>query len=761
MAVSDISLVSFETIRNDFATKDNIREKILYDRLEAYLNSSYDQFYNAIHILLTKNYINYVFLLTIIYKFEYYKKISKEQMFSLRRMISNYVIHHTITPDEIADPEVPKVVDLEDTVPKPRTFNSSPEHIEKLKDIIHCMYEKDITTDSQMKLYLREKSREHHIQPTGQELLYMMRCLSIRKEIEYKPEYEPLLRSRKFRSLSGVMVIAVFTSPYPITDGKIQQFSCEYDCYFCPAEPGQPRSYDPREPGNARARQNNYDPIGQFWDRGDSYFVNGHPVDKIELLVLGGTWSSYPEDYQETFIRDLYYAANTYYDPYRKFKPRIKGTLEEERNQNETSRCRIIGLTLETRPDKINKKTLRDFRRFGVTRLQLGVQHTDNRMLYRINRRHPIQSAIDALKMLKDCCFKVDIHLMPDLPAPLKHGVSNRKKEFTIDDIDQKFSVRDADYKMFNRVLSDPDLQADQWKVYPCSTIPYTRIYDDFQNGIYKPYGDSPDLFELLIYVMSNVHPWIRLNRVIRDIPGDIIIGGNSTTNLRQSLDKVLKERELFCKDIRYREVRAATFKEDEIKPMIRQYNSSDGIEFFITFETKDETNLLGFIRLRLSTSAGMIDNKLIFEDLKDCAMIRELHVYGQVVSVQDKKTFASQHVGLGRRLLAIAEQLAYAHSYKKIAVISGEGVRGYYRKNGYQNGDTFMVKNLSNNLFIIDPINKIHMLNYEMKKSEEIIPTPFKMNTPQINNPFIFITIIVGILIISTLSLLFSIDII
>ena len=260
-------------------------------------------------------------------------------------------------------------------------------------------------------------------------------------EIEASDDLARLLVKKSSKSQSGVLVITVLTSPYPVVDGKAQKFSCAWNCYYCPNEPGQPRSYLHDEPAVKRANENGFDPVLQFTDRAATLAMNGHPVDKIELLVLGGTWASYPHAYQEAFVRDLFFAANTFWQ--REKRPRL--ALREEQLINETARVKIIGLTLETRPDTIDAAELRRLRHYGCTRVQLGVQHTDDRLLRKINRGHGVAHVSAALARLKDACFKVDIHLMPQLPT----------------------STLADDRAMFERVLGDPALQADQWKIYP------------------------------------------------------------------------------------------------------------------------------------------------------------------------------------------------------------------------------------------------------------------------------------------------------
>lgn len=224
--------------------------------------------------------------------------------------------------------------------------------------------------------------------------------------------FEQCIVARKVRSLSGVLVITVFTSAYPINeDGVAQPFSCRHDCYYCPKEPGLPRSYLSDEPGVARGKRHKWDPVDQFLARAFTYQLIGHEVDKIELLVLGGTWSEYPRIYQQTFLRDVYWAANTFSDPIPK---RERLSLQEEIKINETAHVRIIGLTLETRPDAITMEELVRMRSYGCTRIQLGVQHTDDKILRKVNRGCYTADTIHATKLIKDCGLKIDYHLMPD-----------------------------------------------------------------------------------------------------------------------------------------------------------------------------------------------------------------------------------------------------------------------------------------------------------------------------------------------------------
>ena len=517
---------------------------------------------------------------------------------------------------------------------------------------------------------LQKVRKKYKMSPRMFQLFYIYRELRREHNLEENLSLEEYLTTKKVRRLSGVMVITVLSSPYPtykLPNGKVkkQRFSCKHNCYYCPNEPGQPRSYLKDEPAVARANKNEFDAVRQFYDRASTYYTIGHPVDKIELLVLGGTWSEYPVQYQEEFIRDLFYAANTFYDTTK----RGRLSLTEEQVINENAKCRIIGLTLETRPDSITPEEIKRFRYYGCTRVQIGVQHTDDNILRIINRGCYLEDTIRAIKLLKDSCYKIDIHLMPDLP----------------------FSTPQIDNEMFDMVLESPDLQVDQWKIYPCEVVPWTVIKKWHDKGLYESYGQEK-LIEVILNVKKKVHPWIRLNRVIRDIPNQYISGGNNVTNLRQHLLKMLKDRGEKCKCIRCREVKGKNIDPKDIKLFVREYDASNGKEYFISFETKDENTILGFVRLRLIKNSS-VD---FIKPIRNAALIRELHVYGNMTSLfkfGNKKNNKTQHSGFGKRLMKKAEEIAFSQGYKKIVVISGIGVKNYYRKLGYYSEGTYMVK--------------------------------------------------------------------
>lgn len=488
-----------------------------------------------------------------------------------------------------------------------------------------------------------------------------------------------VITKKKGKSNSGVLVITVLTSAHPWYyndegEKKIAKFSCKHDCAYCPNEPAhegnnmvpQPRSYLFSEPAVMRANENEFDAIKQMNSRISTLIDIGHIADKLEIIVLGGTWSEYPRHYQDRFITELYYSANVFFDK----EKRPMKTLEEEININETAKIHIIGLTLETRPDTITLDEIKNFRRYNCTRIQLGVQHTYNSVLKRINRGHDIECVYDAIKLLKNNCYKVDIHIMPNLPG----------------------SSYEIDCNMMNQVLYDERIQVDQYKIYPTAIVPWTKIKKWFENGEYVPYPDTK-LYELIKNFKIKVQKYKRLNRIIRDIPSHYITGGYSDkcVNMRQMFQNDIKKNGWKCKCIRCREVGSNMVSPDNIVMNIEKYKSSDGDEYHISFDsTCDNNYLIGFLRLRINKNQNNI-----LPILKDAALIRELHVYANLNNVGNNIENSMQHKGYGKRLIEKAEEISLNEGFKKMAIISGTGVRNYYKKFGYELKDTYMIKNL------------------------------------------------------------------
>ena len=493
-----------------------------------------------------------------------------------------------------------------------------------------------------------------------------------------------LITKKKCKSNSGVLVITVLTSAHPeyidedtgeVSEVKRAKFSCKHDCAYCPNEPAhegnnwvaQPRSYLYAEPAVLRANANDFDPIKQMNSRISSLINMGHIPDKLEIIVLGGTWSEYPRNYQDRFITDLYYAANSYFDTNR---PKL--SLEEEIGLNETAKIHIIGLTLETRPDTITLEEIANFRRYNCTRIQLGVQHTNNAVLKKIMRGHTIERAYEAIKLLKNNCYKVDIHIMPNLPS----------------------ASYEIDKAMLEDVLYDERIQVDQYKIYPTAIVPYTRIKRWFEEGTFVPYDDLL-LYELIKDFKQKVQKYKRLNRIIRDIPGHYIEGGYSTkfVNMRQLLQDDMRLNKWGCECIRCREVKGYLVSPSDIRLNIEKYRASGGDEYHISFDTDcDKNYLIGFLRLRLAPEA---DSEAVLPSIKGCALIRELHIYSNISDVGNNIEGSLQHKGYGKQLVAKAEEIARDNGYRKVAIISGTGVRGYYRRLGYQLVDSYMMKDI------------------------------------------------------------------
>lgn len=580
-------------------------------------------------------------------------------------------------------------------------LNHHPINKEKLEMMMNDIIESKISTRENIEKIITSFQKKYKVKPAKRQLLNIYRYMCERDSVDYDKTYEYLLQAHPCRSQSGVQVVAVVLSPYPETtiNGTIvkKKFTCDWDCYYCPLQPGQPRSYLKEEPGVLRANQHNFDPILQVHARLETYIINGHPTDKLEVIVLGGTWASYPEDYQYDYITKLYYASNIFGEK----NKREMLSLQDEIKINETAKCKIIGLTLETRPDCITKRELTKFRKMGVTRIQMGVQHIDDRVLDRVNRKCKTITTIKAIKMLKDNCFKVDIHLMPDLPNPVLPGVDPTDPELCKDDIDWEIDMFELDKKMIYDFANNEDLQADQWKAYPTQVTPYTKLEEQYNKNLHKPYSneqstlypDKTKLFELLLYMKQILKKYIRTNRIIRDIPNQYVMGGCRDGNMNQYLIDYMNKNNIKCQCIRCREVKDKQCDMQNAKLCVSKYRGSKGDEYFLSFEDQKEETLYGFLRLRITDEEN---NEIVFDELKNVALIRELHVYGKTIAVNNaSETNSSQHIGFGTRLLLEAEKIAFEFGYKKIAVISGVGVREYYRKRGYSDGEYFLIKNL------------------------------------------------------------------
>lgn len=526
--------------------------------------------------------------------------------------------------------------------------------------------------------------------------------------------YKYLIK-KSMRSRSGVLVSTIVLKP--------DVFSCPKKCSYCPTEtdlngnPTQPKSYLSSEPAMLRALEYNFDVRGQIHDRIRCYIQQGNIQSlepqysyKMEIILSGGTWESYPYDYRNQVMKEIYWACNTYNND--QDKENIK-TLEEEVTKNETAQFRVIGLTIETRPDFITKQSIKDYRRWGVTRVQIGVQHYDDNILDFIKRECYTSDTINAIKMLKECGFKVVCHLMPDLPT----------------------SSVGKDIWMFDQAIFNELLQFDDVKIYPtaiCKSHDETKyivksdISDWYNEGSYVPYAEKnlKDLIVVLKYYKQNIQPWVRIQRLVRDIPKKSIEAGyDKISNLRQVIQDEMKKEGKKCNCIRCFEI------DDNIpyypKLVVREYNASYGKEYFISIEEFDylglsymfyllkyyllkpfgyysfwngnstRKSIIGFCRLRIDKNPG----GGYIKELKDCGLIREVHVYGSSICIGQDAQKHNQHKGYGKLLVNTAEQIIVKNGLKKSAVIAGVGTREYYKnKCGYSLEGTYMIKNLYKN---------------------------------------------------------------
>ncbi len=454
---------------------------------------------------------------------------------------------------------------------------------------------------------------------------------------------DKLLVTKKMRSLSGVSIITVLTKPWP----------CPGECLYCPTEKDVPKSYLSSEPAVMRAILCGYDPYKQVRARLDSLKLEGHPTDKIELIIIGGTFSVLSKDYQEEYIKKCLDALNG----------SKSERLENAKKKNETAKHRCVGLTLETRQDYITKKEVEWFRYLGATRVELGVQSVFDDVL-RLNKRgHDVESTINATKLLKDAGFKICYHMMPNLPG------SDLKK----------------DLEMFKIIFTDARFQPDYVKIYPCVVTKGSELYDLWKKGKYKPYSDK-DLEKLICEIKRVVPYHVRIMRLIRDIPSSEIEAGSKVSNMRQNAQIKLAAENAACKCIRCREAGLKEAHGGEVKLLKDEYPASEGKEIFLSYELLDRNVLYALLRLRFP-------GKIYLPELKDSALIREVHTYGQQIKIG--KSGETQHKGLGKKLILESEKIARKNGYKKIAIISGVGVRGYYRKLGYSLDGEYMKKAL------------------------------------------------------------------
>lgn len=444
------------------------------------------------------------------------------------------------------------------------------------------------------------------------------------------------------KTISGITPIAVMLPPKACRHGT---------CLYCPSL-NVPQSYTPKSPVVMRAREVNYDAYEQVKARIKAFQVMHHPTDKIELIIMGGTFLQYPEEFQYDFIKRCYDALNE----------KDSENLEEAQRLNERAKHRCVALCIETRPDECIQH-IDKMRKFGVTRVELGVQIPDDRIYKLIKRGHSAKDVVDATKALKDAGFKVGYHIMPGLPG------SSMKK----------------DLQIFQKIFSDERFKPDQLKIYPCQVIKGSELEKEYWKGNYKPY--TKEQIEKLLSEMLKIVPrYCRVMRMMREIPPEYLIAGTTRIDLRKDIEEELRNEKKRIKEIRFREIGFNKEKLDlNLELKITKYQASGGKEYFLEIVNKDDV-LFGLLRLRIVGGKGIV---------------RELHVYGQSLELGGKNhnhTTAqprAQHKGFGKMLMKEVEKIAKKEKVSRLFVISGVGVREYYRSLGYELEDSYMVKNL------------------------------------------------------------------
>ena len=470
---------------------------------------------------------------------------------------------------------------------------------------------------------------------------------SLVAEGEWAPDPTLLrrLRMKPVRTLSGVTTVTVLTKPYP----------CPGECIFCPTDVRMPKSYLPDEPGAARALEHDFDPFHQTAARLEALQAIGHPVDKIELLILGGTWSAYPKAYQSDFLQRCLDALNGF----------PSADLAEAQAANVRARHRNVGLVVETRPDWVTAEEVARLRSYGVTKVQLGAQSLNDDILLRNRRGHTVDDLRQALRLLRSAGFKIVLHWMPNLLG----------------------ADPESDRRDFARLWSDEGLRPDELKIYPCQLLENADLHQVWLRGAYRPYT-TEELIEMLADLKPTVPVYCRVNRVIRDIPSTHVVEGNRRTSLRQDVQQEMRRRGTRCRCIRCREVGQRAVDLADLRLEATPYRAGAAEEWFLALVTSED-RLAAFARLSLPTGTAPLP------ELAGAALLRELHAVGPSLEIGRGQGGAAQHSGLGGRLLREAERRALEQGYPYLAVISALGTRDYYGDRGYRLKGTYMVRDL------------------------------------------------------------------
>lgn len=547
--------------------------------------------------------------------------------------------------------------------------------------IINDIIDGKITTRRELEVEKRQLCRD----------LKLSKFMSNADILEFaKPEEKEIvsaiLKKKPTRTMSGVAIVAVMCHPHKCPHGR---------CFYCPESDIAPPSYTGEEPAALRGRMYDYHPYVQCFNRLKQLKKIGHPIDKVELIIMGGTFPSRDLSYQEWFVsqclkamcdfgliienKPTNYEYNLDYDEIRSFEKGVLKTyppndyvlIEDVQTVNESSKVRCVGMTFETRPDYCKKEHINRMLDFGVTRVELGVQTLSDDLYKRIKRGHTIADVVEANQLLRDSAVKVAMHMMPGL-----------------------FSDEKRDLKMFKKLFSDDDFKPDMLKIYPCLVTKGSELYDLWKKGEYEPYNDD-EAVELITKVKEILPKWVRTMRIQRDIPSTLIEAGVKKSNLGELVYNNLEKHDIACQCIRCREIgHKKTSREytlDDFEMFIEKYTACGGEEHFLSIEDINEESIAGFLRLRLPSK-----NHFRKEITDSTALIRELHVYGNMIKIGDKNPKIGQHTGFGEKLLMKAEDIAIDNGRDEMAIISGIGSRNYYRKFGYEKVGPYMMKKLT-----------------------------------------------------------------
>lgn len=543
--------------------------------------------------------------------------------------------------------------------------------------IIDNIIEGKISTRRDLEVRKRQLCRE----------LKLSRFMSNADILEYASEEEKelvsdTLKKKPTRTKSGVAIVAVMCHPHKCPHGR---------CLYCPESDIAPPSYTGEEPAALRGRMFEYHPYVQCFNRLAQLKKIGHPIDKVELIIMGGTFPSRDLCYQEWFVSQCLKAMTDFglildnnaefeinkklirefeKDVVKTYPPNDYVLIEDIQLANENSKVRCVGMTFETRPDYCKKEHINRMLDFGVTRVELGVQTLSDKLYEKVKRGHTIADVIESNQLLRDSAIKVAMHMMP--------GLFVRQKE---------------DLKMFKQLFSDENFKPDMLKIYPCLVTKGSEIYDMWQEGIYRPYNDE-EAVDLIVEIKKILPKWVRTMRIQRDIPSTLIEAGVQKSNLGELVYNKLDENHINCQCIRCREIGHKKTNEnyalEDFRLFKESYTACGGEETFISIEDKNEESIAGFLRFRIPSQ-----NTFRPEITDKTALIRELHVYGNMIQIGDKNPSIGQHTGFGEKLLMEAENLAIDNDKDEIAIISGIGTRNYYRKFGYERKGPYMAKKL------------------------------------------------------------------